>query len=301
MKAYERALYGALAGDLNAVLPVCESWEDHLWAHINALFESRIDNILALPNAPSTYFSHDPSFSSASASVATNNKDLAGVFDGLLQRAGRVGTEARHPLRMAVACMAQDQLSRLFQEFVSQMERSAGDLDPQNQADLIRFFAHLVLFFRGLDDGQQSTLPLDACTKIIDAYVQVLQLNDKPDLVALYASQLQADNAIEAYAQFLATISPTSSQEERQLALLRTRDHELDFASVAIRTTQLIIESSLSPPELDRELLFRPDVPQSDVVESLVRSIEWLMFDRATYVEALLQANALIRWFMSAS
>lgn len=75
----------------------------------------------------------------------------------------------------------------------------------RNQADLIRFFAHLILFFRGLGQGnQQYNLPLEPCTKIIDAYVQILQLNEKPELVALYASQLQADNAIEAYAQFLA-------------------------------------------------------------------------------------------------
>lgn len=32
-----------------------------------------------------------------------------------------------------------------------------------------------------------------------------------------------------------------------------------------------------------------------------MRSVEWISFDRATYVEALLQTNALVRWFMSAS
>lgn len=124
--------------------------------------------------------------------------------------------------------MAQEQLPRLFQEFVWQMEQTAADLEPEcafsvadgpsafiltppvllthrNQADLIRFFAHLILFFRGLSQTTQlPALPLEPCTKILDAYVHILQLNDKPELVALYASQLQADNAVEAYAQFLA-------------------------------------------------------------------------------------------------
>ncbi len=38
---YERALYGSLAGDLASVLPVCKSWDDHLWAHLNAMIENR--------------------------------------------------------------------------------------------------------------------------------------------------------------------------------------------------------------------------------------------------------------------
>lgn len=31
----ERAVYGILSGDLESVLPMCHSWDDHLWAHLN--------------------------------------------------------------------------------------------------------------------------------------------------------------------------------------------------------------------------------------------------------------------------
>lgn len=41
LSSHERALYGALAGELEAVLPVCESWDDHLWAHVSAKIERR--------------------------------------------------------------------------------------------------------------------------------------------------------------------------------------------------------------------------------------------------------------------
>jgi hypothetical protein len=30
---YEAALYGALCGDVRAMLPACESWEDEAWAY----------------------------------------------------------------------------------------------------------------------------------------------------------------------------------------------------------------------------------------------------------------------------
>jgi nuclear pore complex protein Nup107 len=38
---YERALYGLLTGYLPAVLPVCRTWEDHLWARLTCRIESR--------------------------------------------------------------------------------------------------------------------------------------------------------------------------------------------------------------------------------------------------------------------
>jgi hypothetical protein len=30
---YEAALYGALCGDVKAMLPACDSWEDEAWAY----------------------------------------------------------------------------------------------------------------------------------------------------------------------------------------------------------------------------------------------------------------------------
>lgn len=42
---YERALYGALCGDISSVLPVCETWQDQLWAYFNALVQARVEKV----------------------------------------------------------------------------------------------------------------------------------------------------------------------------------------------------------------------------------------------------------------
>jgi nuclear pore complex protein Nup107 len=42
---YERAVYAALAGDVTNVLPVCESWEDYVWAHYNAMVECKLQTV----------------------------------------------------------------------------------------------------------------------------------------------------------------------------------------------------------------------------------------------------------------
>ena len=43
LEEHERALYGALSGDLKSVLAVSTSWETQLWAHTNARLEAAID------------------------------------------------------------------------------------------------------------------------------------------------------------------------------------------------------------------------------------------------------------------
>lgn len=32
--AYERAIYASLSGNLDQLIPVCDSWADALWAHL---------------------------------------------------------------------------------------------------------------------------------------------------------------------------------------------------------------------------------------------------------------------------
>lgn len=43
---YERAVYGVVCGDLDSVLPVCQTWEDQLWAHFNAIYKWRLEENL---------------------------------------------------------------------------------------------------------------------------------------------------------------------------------------------------------------------------------------------------------------
>jgi nuclear pore complex protein Nup107 len=46
LSAGERRVYAALISDLPTLLPACETWEDHLWAHVQAGMESRLERRL---------------------------------------------------------------------------------------------------------------------------------------------------------------------------------------------------------------------------------------------------------------
>ncbi|KAL3175123.1 hypothetical protein MRX96_040517 [Rhipicephalus microplus] len=43
---YERAVYGALSGNLQAMLPACITWEDQLWARMRAAVDVRVEQEL---------------------------------------------------------------------------------------------------------------------------------------------------------------------------------------------------------------------------------------------------------------
>lgn len=43
---YERAVYGVVCGDLDSVVPVCQSWEDQMWAHFNAIYTWKLEEVL---------------------------------------------------------------------------------------------------------------------------------------------------------------------------------------------------------------------------------------------------------------
>ncbi|KAH7957951.1 hypothetical protein HPB51_028060 [Rhipicephalus microplus] len=43
---YKRAVYGALSGNLQAMLPACTTWEDQLWARMRAVVDVCVEQEL---------------------------------------------------------------------------------------------------------------------------------------------------------------------------------------------------------------------------------------------------------------
>lgn len=46
LKLYERAIYGLLCGRIEALLPVCKTYADYLWAYASCYIEQEIHSIL---------------------------------------------------------------------------------------------------------------------------------------------------------------------------------------------------------------------------------------------------------------
>ncbi|GAA6057632.1 hypothetical protein JCM3770_005005 [Rhodotorula araucariae] len=311
---YERALYGALSGDVASVLPVCATWEDVVWAHSNALLEAHVEAGLA-SSLSGRYFERgsvatlDPKASldpeDALLGTAAQGKavreELEEVFERLM-RSDRtdLATAAKNPFHVSQAYLIIGKIGTLLETFVERLEAAATETEPETLAHLLRFFSHLILVLRLLD----QPLPAYAANRILEAYVQVLEAHDQDEnLIAFYASNLEQQSAVESYARFLLTFGPESDINSRHLALRKSREHGLSLAAIARRTVELVLASALAPtgapagaPASHAVEAFKPvDARQME----LIRSLEWLSAERETYEDAVREANALARWFLS--
>ena len=135
---YEKALYGAISGEVDTVLPVAKSWEDHLWIRTNALLEGEIDNILKQKEDQGNWLlessNTDNLFSQRSETDLdkTERKSvpqaMQDIFNTLLGEAS-LRTEARSPYHVAQSWIILNRTNDLLNSFVSKLEASANELD----------------------------------------------------------------------------------------------------------------------------------------------------------------------------
>lgn len=162
---------------------------------------------------------------------------------------------------------------------------------------LVRFFAHLVLVLRSLGQPVSET----AANAIIEAYLSVLEERGNDTLVAMYAACLREGNGEESYARFLRSMDPNATRQQRQEALLRAKQYNLDVAVIAKETVRLILEDAFAViPSLSTD---QPDITSfsaslTDRDVQLIRSIEWLTMVPETLAEALVRSNDVARYFL---
>ncbi|GAA5981394.1 hypothetical protein JCM11641_005306 [Rhodosporidiobolus odoratus] len=311
---YERALYGALSGDVSSVLPVCSTWEDVVWAHLNSLFESHLEAGLAA--SPSGRFWQRGTVAPADPKAALDPEDelvgravtkpvrqeLEAVFERLIRSdKPDLAMAAKNPFHLSQAYLIVGKIGELIETFVERLEAAAPETEPETLAHLLRFFAHLILSLRLL----KQPLPAYAANRILEAYVKVLEANDQDEsLVAFYASTLEKQSAVESYAaHLLSAFGPQHDLETRRLALLSARDHGLSLSAIALRTVELILSDTLAslPPSAlsGRGSGLEVYARTSDEQQRLIWGVEWLLMEKETFEEGLRWANALARWFLS--
>lgn len=284
---YERAMYGALCGDLSSVLAVSESWEERLWSYVNARFEQQLEQ-LVIQNAPS----EDTQRMEESTAEATES--LESIFEQLTHATHNASTEALDPYhvvqRAVITNSVPDLLARV-NERLPEMQL----LEDKIYARLVRFFAHLALYCHLI----HIPLPVPLRAPILNAYVSVLQnAGESCELVALYSSSLESDNAHQVYAEFLSAMDPDTSLEDRRHALLQVQPHGMDPAVVACKTVDLVL-AELVPVIVDETEIREWNANLNMDERRLILSIDWLLFFDATFPAAILQTNTMMRAFMS--
>uniref|UniRef100_H2YVP2 Nuclear pore complex protein n=1 Tax=Ciona savignyi TaxID=51511 RepID=H2YVP2_CIOSA len=144
---HERALYGALCGNLSAMLEVSSSWEDHLWSHYKTMVDMATErHVQQTVNIWSPWQRVTQDTIPLPDGYWRQSVDLgrcSDIFDKIESSYDQiVREEALNPFHFVQRCIILNDITTL-------MERCASWVDDAS-VHLLRFLVHVILFLRTL-------------------------------------------------------------------------------------------------------------------------------------------------------
>ncbi|XP_069831037.1 nuclear pore complex protein Nup107 [Dendropsophus ebraccatus] len=279
---YERAIYATLSGNLKQLLPVCETWEDTVWAHFRVMVDTLVEQEIRSSFISSTEDDELP------REYLEANWTLERVFEELQatdkKRVLEENKEHYHIIQKYIILGDVDGLMDEFSEWLSKGKNLL-------LGHLLRFMTHLILFFRTL--GLQTKE--EVSVEVLKTYIQKLVNEKQVGLIAFYVSHLPQDLGISQYAAFLENVTDPG---QRHQCLQLAKEAGLDVATITkrvVENTRRKNRGEFSHHDFTPAL----DSGTNEEDRAKIDAIDWLVFDPAQRAEALKQSNAIMRTFLA--
>uniref|UniRef100_A0A5G2QXH1 Nuclear pore complex protein n=2 Tax=Sus scrofa TaxID=9823 RepID=A0A5G2QXH1_PIG len=200
---YERAIYAALSGNLKQLLPVCDTWEDTVWAYFRVMVDSLVEQEIR-----TSVMTLDETEELPREYLETN-WTLEKVFEELQATdKKRVLEENQEHYHIVQKFLILGDIDGLMDEFSKWLSKSRNNLPGH----LLRFMTHLILFFRTLGLQTKEEVSIE----VLKTYIQEDRL--KIDVIdwlvfdpAQRAEALKQGNAIMR--KFLASKKHEAAKE----------------------------------------------------------------------------------------
>uniref|UniRef100_A0A8D0F3B1 Nuclear pore complex protein n=1 Tax=Strix occidentalis caurina TaxID=311401 RepID=A0A8D0F3B1_STROC len=185
---YERAIYAALSGNLKQLLPVCDTWEDTVWAYFRVMVDTLVEQEIRTSVIIAEEMEELP------RDYLETNWTSEKVFEELQATdKKRVIEENQEHYHVIQKFIILGDVDGLMEEFSRWLSKDRSVLPGH----LLRFMTHLILFFRTL--GLQTKE--EVSVEVLKTYIQADQL--KIDVIdwlvfdpAQRAEALKQSNAI---------------------------------------------------------------------------------------------------------
>ncbi|XP_069844477.1 nuclear pore complex protein Nup107 isoform X2 [Dipodomys merriami] len=279
---YERAIYAALSGNLKQLLPVCDTWEDTVWAYFRVMVDSLVEqeirtSVMTLEETeelPREYLEA--------------NWTLEKVFEELQATdKTRVLEENQEHYHIVQKYLILGDIDGLMDEFSKWLSKTRSNLPGH----LLRFMTHLILFFRTLGLQTKEEVSIE----VLKTYIQLLVNEKHTNLIAFYTCHLPQDLAVAQYALFLEGVT---EYEQRHHCLELAKEADLDVATI----TKTVVENIRKKDNGEfshHDLAPALDTGTTEEDRLKIDVIDWLVFDPAQRAEALKQGNAIMRKFLA--
>lgn len=299
---FEGAVYGLLSGDYKAVQRVCRSWDDHLYAHYNALLLSRFDDYLLNHHSrrlPQN-LTHKFIFQDAVANVGDWETSPTFIVNLLKQQKataalsllpmkliqgsliGRTMEDLIFKVGVAIA-MLQEKDTRLtslvLEPEVQQIQYDLKESIPvesrkwtakkhhqalASDTHALRVLVHiLIVLQKGLDlFNTEDYARRTAFDNIIVTYIELLRLTKRFQLIPLYAAQLHPERIYHCLSR---VVSDIKNPDEQKNFVGLMEYYGID-ASIVIKDNWLTISNYIDTLKIpDIETLGLLETPSEDV------------------------------------
>lgn len=301
---YEKAIFGLLSGNVNAVLPLCSKWEDKLWAYFRTSVDTQIELQLRETILKKQHAARCSGVISNTSRSTTdlppeyweNSRSKIEIFKEVesKNKAEEVFVSEKCYYEVIKYVILND-LDVAFEVMIDWI-RNKPSSEEINYC-LLRFFVHFVLFCKEIDLMNSKTRE-NLCVTILESYIDYLIDLKQIELIATYVSHLPKNHQITTYAKLLSRIQ---EKDKRELCIKYGKESNLDIELITktvvenIRIENVDQDDSLFDPNASlrrvNNLLSEDDLKKIDV-------LDWLFFNQVQYIELLIQTNALMRYFI---
>ncbi|XP_034939545.1 nuclear pore complex protein Nup107 [Chelonus insularis] len=273
---FYRAIYASLCGNIHQLLAVAQNWSDALWAHIKVLMDVEVEKELRemmvkeyVP-MPEDYWK--------------NKVSLDEIFDNLqASKDPAIRIQANKPDHLIQKYIILDQVPKLMEQIEIWINQKS--CEPQ----FLRFLAHLVLFLRHIGKSTNEKVG----DKVLLEYVKILTEIGDPALVAFYTATLPPNDQITNYANYLEGIR---DNDMRKNCLSAAENASLNVEAITKMVVENIRNKNIEAVDtLDSGVVSK--ITEADLEK--IDALDWLIFYQNQREEALWQANALIRYFLT--
>ena len=284
---HERALYAALCGNVANVLPVCESWEDLVWAYFNSLVIYRSEAwLMKFPRIRGDDF--DEFLAPDAESLVDAKKVFSCIsqlpHDFLKRESSNSPVGIFRKIQIALIT---DGLDSLLDDVARSVLDGQSAFDEQH----LRFLVHLILIML----RTESLTVTESIEIIISRYIDILIHAENYELVIVYASRVSYDLQVELMSKMLQKLD--LSKKDRQVLLQRAYRLGMDVKEIT-RFTFFSEFSRVKVPNFLAPFDIAQKTPPSSQDENLVSAFQWLLVERDQFLDALFYGNALYRYFL---
>ncbi|KAJ8938224.1 hypothetical protein NQ318_007646 [Aromia moschata] len=272
LNEYEKAAIGSYCGYIKSVLPVCYSWEDHLWAYIKSMVDIRVESEIRdfctrnkkyLP-LPEEYWSQRTSLNEIFLILETSKSAL-------------VQEESGKPEHIVQKFIILDDISKLYGKIGEWIE------DFTIPTYCLTWCYFLIRLVR-VNDRSITEL-------VLERYIKRLMEANETQLIAYYIGKLNSNKQVNLYSEYLEKIV---DNEERKSCLMYGESSGIDVLSV---TKQIVENIRNLPYDIEPSGHLQPKITNIDIYK--IEALDWVLFYDHQRVEALIQTNALISSFLS--